>query len=89
MENNVIKFKPHEFVPGADRWCDLCFYERDNPIHQGENKMERNKSMTQVFYLHDAWRAQWNGMVSPITFNSKGAAMAYLETCNRAGKLRS
>lgn len=45
--------------------------------------------MTQVFYLHDAWRAQWKGQVSPISFNSKGAALAYLGTCNNAGKLKA
>ena len=35
------------------------------------------------------WNARWRGQVSPIVFNSKGAAIAYLKTCDKAGKLRS
>lgn len=45
--------------------------------------------MTQVFYLKDAWRAQWNGEVATIGFNSKGAALAYLKSCDARGKLRA
>lgn len=43
-----------------------------------------------VFVIRDGeWRACWRGQASPIVFNSRGAALAYLDTCDRAGKLRS
>jgi hypothetical protein len=46
--------------------------------------------MTTVFIVRPfMWRACWRGQVSPTTFNSKGAALAYLATCDAAGKLRS
>lgn len=32
----------------------------------------------QVFRLHDGWQVFWNGRVCSPTFNSKGAAAAYL-----------
>ena len=35
------------------------------------------------------WNARWRGQVSPTIFNSKGAAEAYLHTCDKAGKLRA
>ena len=45
---------------------------------------------TETFMLKQGeWRAIWKGQLSSITFNSKGAAEAYIETCNKAGKLRS
>jgi hypothetical protein len=45
--------------------------------------------MTTVFTLGaDEWQAMWRGQIAPHTFNSKGAALAYLATCDRAGRLR-
>jgi hypothetical protein len=35
------------------------------------------------------WRAIWRGQLAAPHFNSKGAALAYLATCDHAGKLRS
>ena len=43
---------------------------------------------TGVHFLHDAWWATWRGKQANIAFNSKGAAIAYLATCTRAGRLR-
>jgi hypothetical protein len=35
--------------------------------------------MTQVFSIRDGvWNVQWRGIVSPVDFNSKGAALAYI-----------
>lgn len=49
--------------------------------------------MTKVFVIRIngqlVWKAMWRGEVPRIEFNSKGAALAYIDTCNHAGKLRS
>jgi hypothetical protein len=40
--------------------------------------------MTQVVMLRpNTWTAIWRGQTSPISFNSRGAALAYLATCHR------
>ena len=37
----------------------------------------------------ETWRAIWRGQLAAADFNSRGAARAYLDTCDRAGKLRA
>jgi len=37
----------------------------------------------------ETWRAVWRGQLAAPDFNSKGAASAYLDTCDHAGKLRA
>jgi hypothetical protein len=44
--------------------------------------------MTDVFMLGDGWHAIWHDRTCPATFNSKGAALAWIASCNAAGRFR-
>ena len=44
---------------------------------------------TEVFQLMDGWHAQWRGRTAPALFNSKGAAQAWIDCCEREGKFRA
>lgn len=41
------------------------------------------------FLLVDGWHVLWHGQIAKPLFNSRGAALAYLATCDAAGRLRS
>ena len=46
--------------------------------------------MTDVFMLRDGvWQAIWRGKTSRADFNSKGAALAWIASCNAAGRWRA
>lgn len=46
--------------------------------------------MTSVFVLqHGSWLAMWKGKLARATFNSKGAAQAWIDTCEAKGKFHS
>lgn len=45
--------------------------------------------MTTVFRLRDGWHAMWRGVVCAASFNCKGAAQGWIDTCESAGKARA
>lgn len=47
-------------------------------------------ALTQTFSLQKGvWQAQFRGRINPATFNSKGAAQAWIDTCEAKGEYRS
>lgn len=52
--------------------------------------MNSESDRTFVFMLADgAFRVSWRGRVASHTFNSKGAAQAFIAVCNSQNKMRS
>lgn len=46
--------------------------------------------MTTTFIIRaGAWQAMWRGQVARTFFNSRGAAQAWIDVCERTGKFRS
>ena len=46
--------------------------------------------MTTVFLIRDGeWQAMYQGQVARAVFNSRGAALAWIATCQAQGKFRA
>ena len=46
--------------------------------------------MTKVFSTRtDEWQAMWEGQIARAVFNSRGAALAWIATCQAQGKFHA
>lgn len=55
-----------------------------------EKQLAEAPYMTTVFLLREGeWQAMWHGKPAHATFNSKGAAAAWIASCDAAGRWRA
>lgn len=48
-----------------------------------------DKSEVVCLRRNGLFQAVWRGILAPHDFTSKGAAQAYIDSCNAAGKIRA